>query len=102
METSLMSSLNKIYGWCLRVCITLKKHHDHKASWEERVYLAYTSTSLFITDGNQDSKSSRAGNLRQALPQRPWRGLHLIGLLSIAFSACFHIEARILNPGVAP
>ena len=40
---------------------------------EEMVYLAYTSTSLFITEGSQDRNSSRAGTWRQELLQRLWR-----------------------------
>jgi hypothetical protein len=54
---------------------------------EERVYSAYTSTLLFITKGSQDRNSHRAGNWRQELKQRPWRGdaywLALHGLLSL-------------------
>ena len=42
--------------------------------WEERVYAAYISTSLFITKGSQGRNSSRAGTWRQELMQRPWRG----------------------------
>jgi hypothetical protein len=45
-----------------------------KARWEERIYLANTSTSLFTTKGNQDRNSHRAGTWRQELMQRPWRG----------------------------
>jgi hypothetical protein len=41
---------------------------------EERVYLAYTSTLLFITKGSQDRNSHRAGTWRQELMQRSWRG----------------------------
>jgi hypothetical protein len=35
------------------------KHHDLRHVGEERVYLAYISTSLFITEGSQDRNSSR-------------------------------------------
>jgi hypothetical protein len=56
---------------------------------EERVYLAYTSTLLFITKGSQDWNSHRAGTWRQELLQRPWRGaaywLAFPGLLSLLF-----------------
>jgi hypothetical protein len=34
---------------------------------EERIYLAYTSISLFIIDVGQDSKSSRASSRRKEL-----------------------------------
>lgn len=42
------------------------KLHDQKQPGEERVYLAYTSASLFIT------KEVRTGPWRQRLLQRPW------------------------------
>jgi hypothetical protein len=35
------------------------KHHDQKQVEEERVYLAYTSTSLSIIKGSQDRNFSR-------------------------------------------
>jgi hypothetical protein len=41
---------------------------------EERVYLAYISTALFVIERSQDRNSSRAGSWRQRLMQRPWRG----------------------------
>jgi hypothetical protein len=52
----------------------------------ERVYLAYTSTLLFITKGSQDRNSSRAGNWRQELMQRPW--ILLLALCGLLFMAC--------------
>ena len=48
--------------------------HSKKQVGEERVYLAYTSTFLFITEGCQDRNSNRAGSQRQELMQRPCRG----------------------------
>ena len=36
------------------------KHHDQKQLGKERVYLAYTSTSLFIIKGSQDRNSTMA------------------------------------------
>ena len=54
---------------------------------EERVYSAYTSTSLFITKGSQDRNLHRAGTWRQELIQRPWRNAAYLsvspGLLSL-------------------
>jgi hypothetical protein len=38
---------------------------------EERVYSAYTSILLFITNGRQDWYSS--GSEKQELMQKPWR-----------------------------
>jgi hypothetical protein len=62
---------------------------NEKAIWEEMVYLAYTSTLLFIIEGSQDRNSSRAGTWRQEMMQRPWKGAAywlaphgLLGLLS--------------------
>ena len=50
------------------------KHHDQTQVGEERVYLAYTSTSMFIIKGSQDRNSKRTGTCRQELMQKPWRG----------------------------
>jgi hypothetical protein len=56
---------------CLRLTIATVKHHDQKQVGEERVYLAYTSTSLQSTEGSQDRNSDKQGrNL-----QRPWKSL---------------------------
>jgi hypothetical protein len=40
---------------------------------EKRVYLPYTSTLLFITEGSQDRNSNRAGTWRQELMERLWK-----------------------------
>jgi hypothetical protein len=40
----------------------LHKHHDQEAVGEERVYSAYISTLLFITERSQDWNSSRSGS----------------------------------------
>jgi hypothetical protein len=40
---------------------------------EERVYLAYTSMSLFIIEGSQDRNSNMAGTWSQELMHRSWR-----------------------------
>ena len=67
---------------------------------EERVYSAYTSTALFITEGSQNRNSSRAGNWRQELIQQPWKGaaywLAPHGLLSLLL-----IKLRTTSPGMA-
>ena len=44
-----------------------------KEAGEEIVYLAYTSTALFIMEGRQDRNSHRAGTWRQDLMQKPWK-----------------------------
>lgn len=56
------------------VCVTVRvstagtKHHDQKVSWDKkRVYLAYSSALLSITDGRQGRNSNRAAFWRQEL-----------------------------------
>jgi hypothetical protein len=44
----------------LRVYIPAQNIMTKKQVREERIYLAYTSTLLFITKGNQDKNSHRA------------------------------------------
>jgi hypothetical protein len=65
---------------------------------EERVYLAYTSTLLFITKGSQDWNSSRSGS-------RSWcrghGGMFFTGLRPLACSACSLIEPKTTSPGMA-
>jgi hypothetical protein len=61
-----------------------------KAIWE-RVYLAYTSTSLFITEGSQD-RNLQLGADAEAME----------GCCFIACSAHFLIEPRTPSPGVTP
>jgi hypothetical protein len=41
---------------------------------EEKIYLAYTSTSLFVIEGIKDRNSNKAGTWRQDLMQKLWRG----------------------------
>jgi hypothetical protein len=42
---------------------------------EEKVYLAYTSTSLLIIKRTEDRDTNGAGTWRQELMRRPWRVL---------------------------
>jgi hypothetical protein len=71
----------------VRVTIAEMKHYDQRQVGEENVYLASTSTTLFIIAGSQDRNSNWAGTWRQELRQRPWKGaaywLALHGLLSL-------------------
>ena len=55
-----------------RLPIATTKYQDQR-NLEERAYVAYTSTSLFIIKGSQDRNSSRADTWRQKLMQRPQR-----------------------------
>jgi hypothetical protein len=44
----------------VRISIAVRKHRAQKqAGEEERVYLAYASTSLFITEKSQDKNSEQ-------------------------------------------
>jgi hypothetical protein len=56
-----------------RVSSSAMKHHDQKQVGKERVYSVYTSTLLFIIEGNQGKNLNRAGTWKQELMQRPWR-----------------------------
>ena len=78
------------YTECLRVSIAVMKHHGQKKQvGEERVFMAYTSTALFIIEGSQGSSKRSHG------------GMLLTGLLPMACSACFLIEPRAISPGMA-
>jgi hypothetical protein len=65
----------------------MMKHLDLMQLGEERVYLAYTSSLLFISEETQDRNLNRAGTWRQELMQKPWRDaaywLTLYGLLNL-------------------
>jgi hypothetical protein len=58
----------------IRVTTAMMKYHDQKQVREERSYLTYTSTFLFIIEGNQERNINREGTWRQKLLQRPQRG----------------------------
>jgi hypothetical protein len=67
---------------------------------EGRVYLAYTSTSLFITKGSQDRNSNRIGTRRQGLIKKPWRDA--ASWLALMACSLILIEPRTTSPGMAP
>ena len=50
----------------VRVIIAAMKHHDQSKFGEERVYLAYTSISLFIIEESQD-RNLEAGTDAEAM-----------------------------------
>ena len=60
-------------GVLVRVCIDEIKHYDQRANGGtgKRIYLAYTFTLMFITEGSQDRNSYRTRTWRQELMQRP-------------------------------
>ena len=57
----------------VRVSIPAQNIMTKKQVGEERVYSAYTLKLLFITKGNQDRNSHRAGTWRQEFMWRPRR-----------------------------
>jgi hypothetical protein len=101
-----LSSILKALLVLVRVSISAQNIMIKKQVGEERVYSAYTSTSLCITKGSQNRDSHRAGTWRQELMQKPWgvggHGMLLTGLLPLACSVCFLIELRSTSPGMAP
>ena len=68
------------------VTIFVIKHHDQRLLGEERIYLGYISTVLFV-GRTQDRNLNRARTWRQELMQKPWRNdaywLASLGLLSL-------------------
>jgi hypothetical protein len=61
------------YHILVRVIIAVMKYPDQ--IWGGKGLSAYTSISLFITEGSQDRNSRRTGTWRQELIQRPGRGV---------------------------
>lgn len=55
-EPSFTVSVHRVEGGTsielVWVTIAMKKHHKHKQIEEERTYLAYTSTTIVIIEGN--------------------------------------------------
>jgi hypothetical protein len=83
------------------VAVAMMNHRDQKQVGEEKVYLAHTSTSLFIIEGSQHKNSHRVGTWKLELIESSAYWL-LTGLLLVACSACFLIEPRTTSPGMAP
>ena len=59
---------------CVLVSVSIAaiKHHDQKASWEGKGFFHGLPS---IIGGRQDRNSSRTGNWRQKLMQKPWSDL---------------------------
>ena len=57
----------------VKVTIAMMKHHSKSNLKEERIYLSYTSISLFFMEGSQIRKMNRAETWRQALMQKSQR-----------------------------
>ena len=99
-ETLKVNGLNPLIKWCLSQgfysCTNIM---TKKQVREERIYLAYISMLLFITNRSQDWNSSRSES-------RSWCRSHgemfLTGWLLLACSACFLIEPRTISSGMAP
>ena len=87
----------------IRLNVAVMKHHGQQHLGEERVNLAYTFTSVFITEGSQDRNSNKAGTWRQELMQMPWRDaaycLAPCGLLSLL---SYRTQEHQPSPGMVP
>ena len=88
------------FGACLsQGCYSCTNIMTKKQAGEERVYSAYISTLLFITEGSQDWNSSRSGS-------RSWcrghGGMFFTGLPPLACSACSLIEPKTTSPEMVP
>jgi hypothetical protein len=80
------SRRNNVNNCCLRVSIPAQNIMTKKQVGEERVYSAYISTLLFITEGSQDWNSGSSGSRSWCRGQG---GMFLIGLHSLACSPFF-------------
>lgn len=74
----------------VRLTLAVMRHRDQNQIEEERVYLAYTSTVLFITGGSQERNSSRA-NLEVELIQGKGEML-LIDLFLVILPWYWHLQ----------
>jgi hypothetical protein len=81
------------------VSFTVMKHHGQSNLGRKGfIWLTFFFfIPQFITEGNQDRNSNRAGSWRQELMQRPWWGC----LLLMACLACFLIQPRTTSPVMA-
>ena len=71
--------------------IAMTKHLDQKQLGEEGVYLAYTSTLLFIIKGNVESYVRGKECEHRSWCWGRW-GVLLSGLFIMAWSPCLHLE----------
>ena len=79
------------------VSVVVMEYHDPRPlGRKERVYLAYTCTSLLITEGSRDRNSNMAGtwNLEAGADVEAMEEGCLLACL-----ACFLIETRKISPG---
>jgi hypothetical protein len=58
------------------------KHHSQKQLGEDRVYLAYTFTSLLIIKGSQDRNSDLGRNLKAGTDAEAMEGCCLLACFS--------------------
>ena len=110
MEAHLVPLVPRITSWHLiivlfRVSIAAMKHHNQKASWEKRVYLAYASVLLVITEGNRagtHTGQDPGGSWRN--PEDPEAGAEAEAMEKCGSLACFPWltqSAFLENPGPA-
>ena len=81
MQVTYTNDRTHLFSALVRVTFAVMRHHDQKKVGEGRIYLAYASISLFITERMSGQEA------RQEQMQRLWRGgaywLVLHGLLSL-------------------
>jgi hypothetical protein len=78
------------------------EHHDQNQAKEERVYLAYTSTSIVHHWRKSGQEHTQGRNLEAGADAEAMEGCCLLaGLFSMTYSACFLIEPRTTNLRVA-
>lgn len=78
----------------------LTKQHGQRQLEEEGMYLAYTSTELFIIKGSQDMNLNQTETWKQELMWRPWSGT-AYWLIHMTFLVCFLIEPSTICLGMA-
>jgi len=85
----------------IALCICHSPTKVVRYPYEQRVYLAYASTSQFIKV-SQDRNSGRAGSQRQELMQKPWwSAAYWLGHHGLLMGAPV-LELRITSPGMIP
>ena len=77
------------YGFVLKFLLLQGNVMTRKQVSEERVYLTYTSTSLFIIERSQGRNSNNTATWKQQLTQRIW-GCCILACSPILLSLLFY------------
>ena len=101
LELEEVSCLLYFITWYLSLDLWVRLNTmTKKQVGEEKVYLAYTSTLLFITEGSQDRNSNRAGTWRQELMEGPCRGTCFLACSPWPAQSALLTEPRTTSPGM--